>query len=229
MAELPRRTIGYHVYEFEDKLESNFGETQANLVQLGSQRLDAEINLRVLRTFQFAIPNGSPYYTQGAGLSLTALDNAINQVMDETYNGEVVIVGRRSMTGQIVDKLSTANYGGFLPQTNEEMIRRGVLGEYKGAKIVSLRNYRDDLKLASSRRTSCMSSGATLRSSASGVALSRWSGPTTTGTGTIRRGSTSVEACTSPSGFGASSTRQSLRKAIATAGQGNRCAREPER
>jgi hypothetical protein len=144
IAELPRRTIGYHVYEFEDKLRNSFGETQANLITLGQARLDAEINLRVLRTFQYAIPAGSPYYIGAAGLSLTAIDAAINAVADETLDGQVVIVGRRSMTGQIVDALSTGGYTGFLPTTNEELLRRGVLGEYKGAQIVTLKNYRDD-------------------------------------------------------------------------------------
>jgi hypothetical protein len=148
VAELPRRTIGYHVYEFEDKLRNSFGDTQATLVDLGAQRLDAEINLRVLKTFQAAIPSGSPYYVSGSGLSLTALDTAINQVADETFNGEVVLVGRRSMTGQIVDQLTQGGYSGFLPNTNEELLRRGVLGEYKGATIVTLRNYRDDLNVS---------------------------------------------------------------------------------
>lgn len=144
VVEIPRRTIGYHVYEFTDKLRNNFGETQAQLIALGGQRLDAEINLRVLRTFQYAIPNGSPYYVQGAGLSLAALDQAINEVSDETLDGTVSIIGRRTMTGQIGDQLTQGGYTGFLPETNEELLRRGVMGQYHGANIVTVKNYKDD-------------------------------------------------------------------------------------
>lgn len=144
VTELVRDMIGFHVYEFEDKLRNNFAETQATLIELGGQRLEAEIQLRVLRTFQAALPNSSPYYVQGAGLSLTALDTAINQVFDETLDGNVVIIGRRAMTGQIVDQLTTGGYTNFLPTSNEDFLRRGVIGTYKGATIATLKNFRDD-------------------------------------------------------------------------------------
>lgn len=144
VTELVRDMIGFHVYEFEDKLRNNFAETQSTLIDLGGQRLEAEINLRVLRTFQAAVPNGSPYYVQGAGLSLAALDTAINQVFDETLDGTVTIIGRRSMTGQIVDKLTTGGYTNFLPSSNEDFLKRGVIGTYKGATIATLKNFRDD-------------------------------------------------------------------------------------
>jgi hypothetical protein len=144
VTELVRDMIGYHVYEFSDKLRNNFAETSSTLIDLGAQRLDAEINLRVLRTFQAAIPAISPYYVQGGGLSLAALDSAINAVFDETLDGNVVIVGRRTMTGQIVDQIINSTYASFLPETNEELLRRGVIGVYKGATIATLKNYRDD-------------------------------------------------------------------------------------
>lgn len=144
VTELVRDMIGYHVYEFADKLRNNFAETSATLIDLGAQRLDSEINLRVLRTFQAAIPSSSPYYVTGGGLSLTALDNAINQVHDETLDGNVVVIGRRTMTGQIVDQIIGAGYAAFLPETNEDLLRRGVLGTYKGVTITTLKNYRDD-------------------------------------------------------------------------------------
>lgn len=142
--EIVRDTIGYHVYEFEDKVRTNFGETQASLIQLGQQRLDAEVNLRALSLFQAALPTSSPYTLQGSGVSLSVLDTALNDVYDATYEGEITIIGRRSMVGQIVDLLSASNYGGFLLETNEELLRRGVIGNYKGARIAYLKNYRDD-------------------------------------------------------------------------------------
>lgn len=143
--EIPRDTIGFHVTEFEDKLRTNFAETQATLVDLGIQRMDAEVNKRLLDLLQAAIPSTSPYYLSGSGLSLTALNTALREVRDTTRNvGEVTIIGRATMTDQIVDELTTGNYAGFLPQTNEDLLRRGVLGTYRGSRIVTLRNFKDD-------------------------------------------------------------------------------------
>lgn len=148
--ELPRDTIGFHVYEFEDKLRTNFAETQASLVELASRRMDAEVNLRVIKLFQAAIPSTSPYYVSGNGLSLTALNSALRAIRDESREFDVTIIGRITMTDQIVEKLVASGSGGvaagFVPESNEEMLRRGVLGTYRGARIVTLRNYSDDNK-----------------------------------------------------------------------------------
>lgn len=146
--EIPRDTIGFHVTEFEDKIRTNFAETQATLVDLGIQRLDAEVNLRVLRTFQAALANPGPYTISGSGLSLTSLNTAIREVRDQTRGADpsgITIIGRSTMTEQIVDELLQSNtYAGFLPETNEELLRRGVLGTYRGCRIVTLQNFLDD-------------------------------------------------------------------------------------
>jgi hypothetical protein len=143
--EIPRDMIGFHVYEFEDKLRTNFAETQATLIDLGIQRMDAEVNLRCLRLFQAAIPSSSPFYISGAGLALPALNAAIREVADATLDqGEITIIGRRTMTDQIIDELVNGNYAGFLPETNEQLLRLGVLGTYRGARVLTLRNFKDD-------------------------------------------------------------------------------------
>lgn len=144
--ELPRDIVGFHVYEFEDKLRTNFAETQATLVDLGIQRMDAEVNLRLLRLFQAAVPSSSAQYISGAGVSLATLNTALREVADASLDtGGISIVGRRTMTDQIIDAVTQTNgYGAFLPQTNEDLLRRGVLGSYRGANIVSLTNYKDD-------------------------------------------------------------------------------------
>lgn len=142
--ELPRDTIGFHVYEMEDKIMTNFAETQATLVQLGIQRLDAEVNRRVLALFQAAIPASSPYYTSGSGLSLNSLNAAIRAVRDASREYQITIVGRNTMTEQIIDLLTAGPNAGFLPETNESILRNGVLGTYRGARIVTLRNFKDD-------------------------------------------------------------------------------------
>lgn len=148
--EIPRDTIGFHVTEFEDKIRTNFAETQATLVDLGIQRLDAEVNLRVLKTFQAAIGVSSPYYISGTGVTLAALNTALREVRDETNDtSAITIVGRATMTDQIIDELLSSNtYAGFIPQTNEDLLRRGVLGTYRGANIVTLRHFKDDEDVA---------------------------------------------------------------------------------
>lgn len=146
--EIPRDTIGFHVYEFEDKLRSNFSETQQTLVRLAGQRMDAEVNLRCFSLFQAAVPDSSDYYSTGAGLSLSTLNAALRRVRDESLDGTVSIVGRATMTDQIVDEVmgTDSNGSGFLPETNEALLSRGVLGVYRGARIITLKNYDDDTR-----------------------------------------------------------------------------------
>lgn len=145
--ELPRDTIGFHVYEMEDKLRYNFAETSSTLVDLAGKRMDAEINKRVLALFQAAVPNSSAYYSAGAGLNLASLNTAIREVRDESNSYNVTIVGRITMTDQIVEELTgSSNYAAFLPETNEQLLARGVMGSYRGARIVTLTNYDDDTR-----------------------------------------------------------------------------------
>lgn len=144
--EIPRDTIGFHVYEFEDKLRTNFGETQATLVDLGIQRLDSEINLRMLAMFQAALPVSSPYTIQTNGLTLAELNLALRQVRDLSLDFNVTILGRSTMTDQIMDGImgNGGNTAGFFPETNERLLQQGVLGVYRGARIITLKNYRDE-------------------------------------------------------------------------------------
>lgn len=145
--ELPRDTIGFHVYEMEDKLRTNFGETQADLVRLAGQRMDAEVNLRMFSLFQAAVPSNSAYYSSGSGLSLSAINNGLRAVRDQSNDFELAIVGRITMTDQIIDLLNqSSSFNGFLPETNEQMLQRGVLGTYRGARIITLKNYDDDTR-----------------------------------------------------------------------------------
>ncbi len=144
--DIPRDTIGFHVYEFEDKLRTNFAVSQADLIDLATQRMDADINTRVLRMYQAAIPSTSPFYFSGAGLDLAVLNTALSEVRDVSQDPSPVIIGRSRMTDQIVDQLLGANNNGsgFLPETNERLLSQGVLGTYRGAKIITLKNFRDD-------------------------------------------------------------------------------------
>jgi hypothetical protein len=144
--EIQRDTIGFHVFEMEDKLRTNFGETQANLTNLGIQRMDAELNLRVLAAFQAAVPNTSPFYISAAGVGLPAVNLALRQVRDVSLDFNVTILGRSTMIDQIIDAIAGTggNTSGFFPETNERLLEQGVIGVYRGARIVTLKNYRDD-------------------------------------------------------------------------------------
>jgi len=144
--EIGRDTIGFHVSEFEDKLITNFAETQSTLIELGIQRMDAEVNARFLALLQAAIPNSSPYYLDDAGLSLTTLNTALREVRDASKTFDISIVGRSTMIDQIADELlgASGNGAGFIPETNEALVQRGVLGKYRGANLVTLKNYQDD-------------------------------------------------------------------------------------
>lgn len=140
--EVPRENLAFRVDEFEDKLLSNFAETQANIVNLGIQRMQSAVNQRFLKLLQASIPSGSDSYISGAGLSITALNAALREVRDASNSGEIAIIGRSTMIDQIYDQL--ADGAGFFPETNEEFMRRGSVGIYRGARLVSLSNYRDD-------------------------------------------------------------------------------------
>jgi hypothetical protein len=144
--EIPRDTLGMHVFEMEDKLRTNFGETQSNLTNLGIQRMDAEVNLRVLATFQAAVPTNSPYYITGAGVGLPAVNLALRQVRDVSLDFNVTILGRATMTDQFLDQImgTGGNTAGFFPETNERLLEQGVIGVYRGARLITLKNYRDD-------------------------------------------------------------------------------------
>ena len=145
--EIPRDIIGFHVTEFEEKLETNFAETATSLVDLAIQRMDAAVNQRVLSLFEAAVPDaGSASYITGSGVSLGQLNSALAGVRDASRTRQVTILGRPTMTEQIMDELlgASSNGAGFIPASNEEMVRRGLLGTYRGANIVSLTNYADE-------------------------------------------------------------------------------------
>lgn len=138
ISEVPRDMIGVHVWEFEDKFLTNFAESAQTLRDLAIQRMDAEINRRIHTVLTEAIPSTSPFYVATPGVSKPAVDAAIRAVRDSSRSGEVVIVGRPTMVDQITD------FDGFGDETLEEIRQRGVLGNYRGATIVSLRNYKDE-------------------------------------------------------------------------------------
>ncbi len=135
--ELPRDTMGFHVYEFEDKMESNFAKSAAQLRSLAVQRLDATVNQQIRALVEAAIDSGSPFYISGASLSQAALNQAIRDVRDEANDGNITIMGRAPMVDQITD------FPGFADEALEEIRARGRLGVYHGANVQVASHFRD--------------------------------------------------------------------------------------
>lgn len=145
--ELQKDQVGFHLSEAEDKMIAGFVEAANDIQGLAIQTMDAAMQVRLLSLFQTAIPSSSPYYVQGAGLSLSALDTALIEVMEETQTLEVpAIIGRASMINQIFNDLLASN--NFTPETNEVLLRSGVIGSYKGANVIRLRNFRNDANVS---------------------------------------------------------------------------------
>lgn len=136
--EIPRDTLGFHVYEFEDKLRANFGESISTLRNLAVRRLDWGVQKALKLLVEAAIDSGAPQYISAAGVSQTALDQAIREVRDESLDGTVTVWGRGTMIDQI------AGFTGFADEALEEIRARGRLGTYRGANIVQTNNYKDE-------------------------------------------------------------------------------------
>ncbi len=142
--ELPRDTLGFHVSEFTDKLRANFATTINDLVTLGGQKMEAEVNRRLLSLTQAAVPPASPFYVATTGLTKAQLDAAIRDVKDNIQpsgglgNVPVTVIGRAAMVDQISD------FDGFADEAKEEIRLKGRLGVYRGANIVALQNWADE-------------------------------------------------------------------------------------
>jgi hypothetical protein len=136
--EIPRDTLGFHVYEFEDKMQSGFAKTAAQLRNLAVRRMDWGVNKQIKALVEAAIPSGNPYYISGASLSQSALNEAIREVRDESESGVITLYGRSTMVDQIAD------FTGFADEALEEIRMRGRLGVYRGASVVQVRNWKDE-------------------------------------------------------------------------------------
>lgn len=137
--EMPRDTMGFHVYEFEDALQANFAKNISTLRNLAVRRLDWGVALQVKALIEAAIGSGDPQYVTGAGLSQTALDTALREVQDEAGLGsQVTIAGRSTMVNQI------SGFTGFADEALEEIRQRGRLGRYRGANVIQLENFKDE-------------------------------------------------------------------------------------
>jgi hypothetical protein len=141
---MPRDTLGFHVSEHTDKLRANFATSLNDIVTLGEQRLNAEVNRRMFNLLQEAVPSTSPYYVATSTMDKGELDAALREVRDSIKpNGlgpvPITILGRASM----VDQISDFNLG-FDPEATSEIRAKGRLGVYRAANVVQVVNYTDE-------------------------------------------------------------------------------------
>lgn len=136
ISEVPRDMLGVHVWEFEDKFLTSFAESAQTLRDLSIKRMDAEINRRIHTVLKEALAPSNT--TTAAGISQATLDSVISTVQDESLSGNVVIVGRPTVVNKI------ASFDGFGNETLEEIRRKGMIGVYHGADIITLKNFKDE-------------------------------------------------------------------------------------
>lgn len=146
---VPRDSIGFHVSEFSDKMEANFGESLGSLIGLGERRVESDINARIFSTLQAAIGSLSPYYVDAtAGLTAELLDTAIDEVWDEaqpenvSFEVPLTILGRRSAISQVAT-IATAVTNQWDQEAVRDMRHLGVVAQYRGGDVQVLRNYVD--------------------------------------------------------------------------------------
>ena len=76
----------------------------------------------------------SPYYISGPVWAWPPINLALRQVRDVSYDFNVTIFGRSTMTDQIIDQIMGpgGNTAGFFPETNERLLEQGVIGRLPG-------------------------------------------------------------------------------------------------
>lgn len=146
--ELPPDWIGYHVYEFVDKIRSGFARYQGRLIPSAVNQMDAAVNSRLLRTYVSAIPGvSSDSYLTSVGFDLSLVNTAITEVEDDAssepdlMDPTIAIIGRGTMIDEFLNALQDDNV--YAPETNQAIIRLGLLGTYRGANLIKLRNWKD--------------------------------------------------------------------------------------
>ncbi len=125
-------------FSFASKIDVNAVRTQ-NVVKLLEDA--AEIRFKLgLKKFRYiwdlvkaTITTGDPIYISAATVNKTNLDSIMNTMMD-TSGSVKAIIGRESLVTQIM------GFSGWSEVTLRE-IETGVFGQYRGARLVGIKNY----------------------------------------------------------------------------------------
>jgi hypothetical protein len=152
VVEVPRDILGFHVSELEDKMRLEFSQTQGDIVSLGVQRMLGETMRRVYALASAAcLADAARNTDAGAGALVSSVDDALRLVHHASEATGLTIMGSTVTMDVFTEQLTAANqatngakYGGYIPQTNEEYLRRGLIGSYKGNRLVGVPPYKDD-------------------------------------------------------------------------------------
>jgi len=145
VVEIPRDTVGFHVSELEEKMETGFAEASSTMVGLGTERLGAAVNSRGKALLDASRDGTNSISASGALGTVDNINAALRTVKDQSKSRNVTIIGRATAVETLMDTLlgSLGNGSGFLPESNEEMVRQGKLGSYRGTPIVEIPNFED--------------------------------------------------------------------------------------
>jgi hypothetical protein len=141
---LERDMIGYAIDELIEKMTAGFSYEAAELIRGAIAQLLGEINRRFFELVLELTDDSTPYYEEGAGVSLEWIRSQLTAIKDKARTGGtsgMIIAGRATMTDQLLNILEDDNK--FIPETNEDIVRRGLLGTYRGARILEWTNYED--------------------------------------------------------------------------------------
>ena len=147
-AYVPKDQIGIHFVEQVDRLETGFVPTAQKLIAQAPVRIDAEIQRRVIRTLQAAVPSSSAYYTATANLTYNQVADgidAVKDVVESDVQEPIAIVGRSPMINKLRNTITNSNvFNAFLPITNERLLNGRTIDTFQGIPIVELRNFTDE-------------------------------------------------------------------------------------
>ena len=132
-------------YEISQLEAGRYGNVQ-DQVKAAREAILGAINARVFSTISGSIASTDTNYGSAAnGLTLSALNNAINWVEDQ-YGSAKVIVGRRNLLYRMLDWNINETYGDiglYSDSTKDQILKTGKIPSYRGIPIVGLPQWRD--------------------------------------------------------------------------------------
>ena len=142
---VPTSLLSFNLSYQLAEIETGRVGTIADNMQLGADEFVGAINARAYNTLLGSIPTTAKNYaTSVAGLTKSALDNAINYVEDIS-GGAKMIIGRRNVLSKILDFNSsgTAELGHYSDKMKDQIMNTGLITNYRGLPVIGLQQYRD--------------------------------------------------------------------------------------
>jgi len=142
---VPTWMISAHPEYEISQLEAGRYGTAQDQVREAREAILGAINARIWNTLSGSIATTDRnYFASAAGLTKTALDNAISYVEDQV-GGVSAIVGRANLLTPILDFGTTgsADTGVFDDATKSQVLKTGKIQSYRGVPLVPLPQWRD--------------------------------------------------------------------------------------